>query len=154
MVAGTAMPPLQEGEEITYVLPISSLDIIIYTIIIMLILYIIKQLLRKKKAPSVIIPKAEEPISLNYYTKEEISKHNKRNDCWLIIDDKVYDVTSYVDNHTGGDSILNYAGDDNTKPFYGDQHPAKAFQIIDDYLIGYVKKEDINDNDSDNKKDN
>jgi cytochrome b involved in lipid metabolism len=32
---------------------------------------------------------------------------------------KVYDVTSYVEEHPGGDGILNYAGDDSTEGFFG-----------------------------------
>jgi cytochrome b involved in lipid metabolism len=32
---------------------------------------------------------------------------------------KVYDVTSYVEEHPGGDAILNNAGDDSTEGFFG-----------------------------------
>ncbi|XP_057545703.1 cytochrome B5-like protein isoform X2 [Amaranthus tricolor] len=53
------------------------------------------------------------------YTKAEISLHNKRTDCWVIIKDKVYDVTSYVEEHPGGDAILTHAGDDSTEGFFG-----------------------------------
>ncbi|XP_052200406.1 cytochrome B5-like protein isoform X3 [Diospyros lotus] len=53
------------------------------------------------------------------YTRAEVSLHNKRTDCWIIIKDKVYDVTSYVEEHPGGDAILAHAGDDSTEGFYG-----------------------------------
>ncbi|TVU01608.1 hypothetical protein EJB05_42658 [Eragrostis curvula] len=53
------------------------------------------------------------------YTKNEVSAHNTRKDCWIIIKDKVYDVTSYVEEHPGGDAILNNAGDDSTEGFFG-----------------------------------
>ncbi|KAL5230148.1 hypothetical protein ABZP36_028924 [Zizania latifolia] len=53
------------------------------------------------------------------YTKEEISAHNTRTDCWVIIKDKVYDVTPYVEEHPGGDAILNNAGGDSTEGFFG-----------------------------------
>ncbi|XP_066353812.1 cytochrome B5-like protein [Miscanthus floridulus] len=52
------------------------------------------------------------------FTKEEISKHNTRKDCWIIIKDKVYDVTPYVEEHPGGDAILNNAGGDSTRGFF------------------------------------
>ncbi|KAG0452144.1 hypothetical protein HPP92_026115 [Vanilla planifolia] len=58
--------------------------------------------------------------TLKNYTKEEVSLHRKRDDCWIIVKDKVYDVTSYVEEHPGGDSILKHAGDDSTKGFYGE----------------------------------
>ncbi|CAO2163504.1 unnamed protein product [Urochloa humidicola] len=53
------------------------------------------------------------------YTKAEVSKHNTRKDCWIIIKEKVYDVTPYVEEHPGGDAILNNAGDDSTEGFFG-----------------------------------
>lgn len=31
----------------------------------------------------------------------------------------MYDVTPYVEEHPGGDAILNNAGDDSTEGFYG-----------------------------------
>uniref|UniRef100_A0A0E0EL78 Cytochrome b5 heme-binding domain-containing protein n=1 Tax=Oryza meridionalis TaxID=40149 RepID=A0A0E0EL78_9ORYZ len=73
------------------------------------------------------------------YTKEEISAHNTRTDCWVIIKDKVYDVTSYVEEHPGGDAILNNAGGDSTEGFFGPQHGFRVFEIIEDFCIGELK---------------
>ncbi|XP_015696587.1 cytochrome B5-like protein isoform X2 [Oryza brachyantha] len=53
------------------------------------------------------------------YTKKEVSTHNTRKDCWIIIKDKVYNVTPYVEEHPGGDEILNNAGGDSTEGFLG-----------------------------------
>uniref|UniRef100_A0A2N9F417 Cytochrome b5 heme-binding domain-containing protein n=1 Tax=Fagus sylvatica TaxID=28930 RepID=A0A2N9F417_FAGSY len=53
------------------------------------------------------------------YSKAEVALHAKKTDCWIIIKDKVYDVTSYVEEHPGGDAILAHAGDDSTEGFYG-----------------------------------
>ncbi|GJN16415.1 hypothetical protein PR202_gb03400 [Eleusine coracana subsp. coracana] len=58
-------------------------------------------------------------ITYASYTKEEVSKHNTRKDCWIVIKDKVYDVTPYVEEHPGGDAILNNAGGDSTEGFFG-----------------------------------
>ncbi|KAL2553796.1 Cytochrome [Forsythia ovata] len=74
------------------------------------------------------------------YTKAEVSFHNKRNDCWIIIKDKVYDVTSYVEEHPGGDAILAHAGDDSTEGFYGPQHATRVFDMIEDFYIGELEK--------------
>ncbi|KAM6599601.1 hypothetical protein CsatA_019210 [Cannabis sativa] len=75
----------------------------------------------------------------NVYSKAEISLHNKRTDCWIIIKDKVYDVTSYVEEHPGGDAILAHAGDDSTEGFYGPQHATRVFDMIDDFYIGNLE---------------
>ncbi len=40
------------------------------------------------------------------YTKEEVAKHNKSSDCWLILDGEVYDVTKFLESHPGGEEIL------------------------------------------------
>ncbi|CAO2822906.1 unnamed protein product [Amaranthus hypochondriacus] len=74
------------------------------------------------------------------YTKAEISLHNKRTDCWIIIKDKVYDITSYVEEHPGGDAILTHAGDDSTEGFFGPQHGTRVFDIIEDFCIGDLKQ--------------
>jgi flavocytochrome c len=52
------------------------------------------------------------------YTKEDVVKHNKEGDCWVILWDKVYDVSKFMIDHPGGkDSILLYAGQDATEQF-------------------------------------
>jgi fatty acid desaturase 2 (delta-6 desaturase) len=49
------------------------------------------------------------PEALPCYMWEEIGAHNRRSDCWIVIDDFVYDVTSWVDRHPGGDIICSMA---------------------------------------------
>ncbi|KAK0264490.1 hypothetical protein LTS09_001969 [Friedmanniomyces endolithicus] len=36
----------------------------------------------------------------------EVAKHSSRQSCWIVINDKVYDVTSFVPEHPGGSTIL------------------------------------------------
>ncbi len=74
------------------------------------------------------------------YTIDEVSAHNSADDCWMIIDGKVYDVTDYVNTHPGGDKILQGCGKNATKLFdtqggRGD-HSANAENIRDSYYIG------------------
>lgn len=35
------------------------------------------------------------------YTIEEIGKHNTVNDCWIIVDTFVYDLSTFVSDHPG-----------------------------------------------------
>lgn len=45
------------------------------------------------------------------FTRQEIEKHNNENDCWLVIDNKVYDATSVLAWHPGGKAaVLGHAG--------------------------------------------
>ena len=76
------------------------------------------------------------------FTRQEVAKHNSRDDAWIIIKGRktgrygVYDVTSYVEEHPGGDAILDNAGGDATTGFYGPQHPPRAFDLIGEFYIG------------------
>ncbi|KAI7237368.1 Cytochrome b2 [Hortaea werneckii] len=56
-------------------------------------------------------------------TGQEIAKHNNRDDCWVIIHGKAYDVTEFLPEHPGGPKIiLKYAGKDGTEE-YDPIHP-------------------------------
>jgi cytochrome b involved in lipid metabolism len=78
------------------------------------------------------------PKELRKYSLEEVSKHNHEKDCWIIVDGKVYDVTEYIFQHPGGDSIMNNAGKDSSVGFHGPQHPESAKDFLTFYEIGEV----------------
>jgi nitrate reductase (NAD(P)H) len=45
------------------------------------------------------------------FTRQEIEKHDKEDDCWIVVDGKVYDATSVLDWHPGGKAaVLGHAG--------------------------------------------
>lgn len=59
---------------------------------------------------------ATKPLSA--FTREDVGKHNTEEDCWVIIDNKVYNVTKWLPRHPGGKNlILNLAGKDCTEEF-------------------------------------
>lgn len=67
------------------------------------------------------------------FTEDEVAKHNTRDDCWMIIKGKVYDVTPYVDIHPGGSrSLLKFAGTDGTENV--EFHSSKMLQLLDKYF--------------------
>src|SRR5947207_1029156 len=45
------------------------------------------------------------------FTLEELGKHDKTTDAWIVLNNKIYDVTSVLGWHPGGrNAIMNYAG--------------------------------------------
>jgi len=80
-------------------------------------------------------------VAVSEYTMEEVSKHNVEGDCWLVISDKVYDITKFVDEHPGGYIILDGAGKDATQMFEVEfPHSPHAFDDLDQFQIGILKK--------------
>ena len=52
------------------------------------------------------------------FSADEIAKHNKEGDVWVIVGDEVYDVSKFLPDHPGGKkAILLYAGKDATEEF-------------------------------------
>lgn len=53
------------------------------------------------------------------YTIEDISMHKTKDDCWMAIEGKVYDVTPVASSgkHPGGEVIMTGCGTDATKLF-------------------------------------
>ena len=81
-----------------------------------------------------------------FYTLEEISEHNTKNDCWLLIDNKVYDVSTFITFHPGGDAILLCCGTDATELFKtrpmgsNTPHSENAITKRDTFYIGNLKR--------------
>jgi len=48
----------------------------------------------------------------------EIQSHNKEEDCWIVVDKQVWDITGFAPEHPGGPGIIyKYAGKDATKAY-------------------------------------
>lgn len=78
------------------------------------------------------------------YGTSEVSKHASRSDCWLIINNNVYDVSSFISQHPGGArEILAYCGKDATTAFDTQggrgSHSSQASAMLKDYLIGSLQ---------------
>ncbi|KAH7313918.1 cytochrome b2 [Stachybotrys elegans] len=73
---------------------------------------------------------------------EILQKHNTRSDCWIAIHSKVWDITSFIDEHPGGSSILlSYAGAIATE-LYDKFHAPEIIteELSSDKLMGYLEQ--------------
>uniref|UniRef100_A0A7N8XYD0 acyl-CoA (8-3)-desaturase n=1 Tax=Mastacembelus armatus TaxID=205130 RepID=A0A7N8XYD0_9TELE len=72
------------------------------------------------------------------YTWEEVKSHCSRNDQWLVINRKVYNITQWAKRHPGGSRVIShYAGEDATEAFIA-FHPDLKFvqKFLKPLLIG------------------
>lgn len=52
------------------------------------------------------------------FTLEEVAKHNKKDDLWVVVKGVVMDLTNWLDEHPGGpQAIMNFMGRDATEEF-------------------------------------
>lgn len=76
-------------------------------------------------------------------TNSEVKKHNSRDDCWSIVSGKVYNLTSYVQQHPGGiELISSICGIDGSAAF-SNQHgsSAKPNNVLTGLLLGSLGAE-------------
>ncbi|KAA8644291.1 hypothetical protein EYZ11_008206 [Aspergillus tanneri] len=75
------------------------------------------------------------------FTFQEVSGHNTKKDLHLVVHDKVYDCSSFVDEHPGGEEVLlDVAGQDATEAFEDVGHSDEAREILDGLYIGDLKR--------------
>lgn len=87
------------------------------------------------------------------FTKENVAEHATKDDCWTIISDKVYDITSYLARHPGGNAITAACGTDGTMLFTqrktadgekvgsGTPHSSRANEDLSQFLKGDLVNE-------------
>ncbi|KAF3321758.1 Cytochrome B5 isoform D [Carex littledalei] len=78
---------------------------------------------------------------LKMFSASEVSFHTSRDDCWLLINGKVYDVTKFLEDHPGGEEVLLHASasGDATDAFENVGHSTAAVSMMESYLIGSVE---------------
>lgn len=85
------------------------------------------------------------------YSLAEVARHSSPDDCWTTIRGKVYDITSYIPRHPGGDEIERACGTDATSLFEtrtlkdgkpigsGQPHSENARQRLESLYIGELQ---------------
>ncbi|PYH97833.1 fumarate reductase Osm1 [Aspergillus ellipticus CBS 707.79] len=63
-------------------------------------------------------PPSKFSIPEKEYSMEEVAKHNKKEDLWIVVKGVVLDVTNWLDEHPGGaNALFNFMGRDATEEF-------------------------------------
>jgi len=74
------------------------------------------------------------------YTMNEVAKHNKKTDAWIVIDGIVADITNWIPKHPGGNIIMKGVGKDASKLFHSIGHDEYAKKMLKKYQIGILSK--------------
>ena len=72
---------------------------------------------------------------MKVFTLKEVSTHNSKEDCFIIIDNNVYDMSNF--SHPGGKIIFNYAGKDATKIFK-EMHNRRIIKKFQKNIVGII----------------
>lgn len=81
------------------------------------------------------------------YRLDEISLHDRLEDCWMVIEGQVHDLSAYVPRHPAADEVLEiWCGRDATEGMRtkdrGRDHSARAWRMLDRYRIGALALDD------------
>ncbi|XP_027703469.1 cytochrome b5 type B [Vombatus ursinus] len=92
-------------------------------------------------------PKAE----ATYYRLEEVATRNSEKEMWIVIHGRVYDITSFLGEHPGGEEVLmEQAGRDATESFEDVGHSLDAKEMLKQYYVGEVHPSDLKGEGSEN----
>jgi cytochrome b involved in lipid metabolism len=84
-------------------------------------------------------PVASEPTKLPLISAAEVAKHNTPEDCWVIVNGQVLDVTAFLPDHPGGKkAILIFAGRDATEEFNMLHKPDVVEKYAPESVIGVL----------------
>jgi len=82
-------------------------------------------------------------MSTKEFTYAEVAEHSAKKDLYLVIHDKVYNTTSFVDEHPGGEEVLlDVGGQDATEAFEDVGHSDEAREILEGLAVGTLKRQE------------
>lgn len=80
------------------------------------------------------------------YSYEQVSEHSTADDCWVVVDKVVYDVTDFIGSHQGGsEAVTRWCGQDATEGFktkngLGEEHSVRSKLNLDLYFQGNLSQ--------------
>ncbi|KAG0046242.1 hypothetical protein BGZ83_008563 [Gryganskiella cystojenkinii] len=96
-------------------------------------------------APAAAVAAAPAPApKLRSITAAEVAKHDKPDDCWVIVNGQVLDVTKFLPDHPGGKkAILIFAGRDATVEFNMLHKPDVVDKYAPESIIGILDESSL-----------
>lgn len=94
--------------------------------------------IKPQPTPAPVVVPAD---TTTYYTSAQVSMHASTQSCWTIVSGKVYDLTSWINQHPGGaNAIKRLCGVDGTEDF-NDQHggQSRPERELAAFFIGVLK---------------
>ncbi|KAI1090342.1 Flavocytochrome c [Rostrohypoxylon terebratum] len=78
------------------------------------------------------------------FTIEEVAKHNKKDDLWVVVKGVVMDLTNWLEEHPGGpNAIMNFMGRDATEEFEMLHDDEVIPKYAPQQVIGRVKGQEV-----------
>ena len=105
------------------------------------------RLLKMKKILLTLILFFTLSLPIYSYSITDVSSHNLTSDCWVIFEEKVYDLTEYLQYHDIYLDIRDWCGRDITKDFITKDgtdrnHNQSSYALLEEYFIGDVKTDE------------
>eukprot|EP01122_Echinamoeba_exundans_P012441 TRINITY_DN5195_c0_g1_i2.p1 TRINITY_DN5195_c0_g1~~TRINITY_DN5195_c0_g1_i2.p1 ORF type:complete len:166 (+),score=31.18 TRINITY_DN5195_c0_g1_i2:32-529(+) len=81
------------------------------------------------------------PDGKKIFTRAEVGKHNSEQDAWVVIRDRVFNISTWIPLHPGGRQfLLDHAGRDATASFSEQGHSHVAIDVLAELHIGYIRE--------------
>lgn len=102
-------------------------------------------MLTEAQLPSRHVPEENAPL----YSLDEVAKHARRDDGWIVVSNRVYDITNFIMNHPGWTNggqtstilaITRNLGTDCTEEFAA-VHSQAAKALLPQFFIGFVRRQ-------------
>ncbi|KAF9266064.1 oxidoreductase [Marasmius fiardii PR-910] len=86
------------------------------------------------------------------FDAEDVASHKSSSSCWVSRNQRVYDITSFLPDHPGGDdTVLKYAGQDIGAAMadkFEHEHSDSAYDMMEEFCIGRLGSDEniVNEN--------
>ncbi len=118
------------------------LTISIITILLIVGIGVCGSTIRKRDLQAIEQSKSVKAETLTWYSSTEVATHNSAASCWSSIDGFIYDLTSFINLHPGGErAVAETCGIDGTAVFK-DAHgnSARKMAELQRYVVGILKE--------------